>query len=126
MMTMLMKEAKLTHDTEFFKKMDPYVEVTYLNQSFKTPILHNCGKNPKWEESFIVDVKDENALVSIDVFDYETGTTDNLIGSRKLKMSNLTENGGVNKWFIIRYDNSVGGEIHIKTSFKLSKQQALK
>ena len=38
-------------------------------------------------------------------------------------MSNLTENDGVNKWFIIKYDNKIGGEIHIKTSFKLTKQK---
>ena len=31
MMNMLIKEAKLTHDTEFFKKMDPYVDISYLN-----------------------------------------------------------------------------------------------
>lgn len=33
---MLIKEAKLTHDTEFFKKMDPYVEIHYLDQFNKT------------------------------------------------------------------------------------------
>jgi len=38
-------------------------------------------------------------------------------------MSNIKDNHGVNKWFIIKYDNKIGGEIHIKTSFKLTKQK---
>ena len=41
--------AKLTHDTETFGKMDPYVKVTIGGQSQKTKTHNSGGKTPRWE-----------------------------------------------------------------------------
>ena len=42
-------EAKLTRDTEWFSKMDPYVIIETRNQKLKTRVLDGAGKTPKWD-----------------------------------------------------------------------------
>lgn len=51
--TLLIKciNAKLTHDTETFGKMDPYVVVTIGGRKEKTRTHENGGKNPRWGET---------------------------------------------------------------------------
>ena len=41
-------EARLTRDTEFFSKMDPYATIESRQQKFKTRTLQGAGKTPKW------------------------------------------------------------------------------
>ena len=41
-------EAKLTRDTEFFGKMDPFCIVEYRQERYKTAVKDNAGKTPVW------------------------------------------------------------------------------
>ena len=50
-------EAKLTRDTEMFSKMDPYCKIRVRESMFRTKVLNNAGKLPKWNESFEINVK---------------------------------------------------------------------
>ena len=50
-------EARLTRDTEFFSKMDPYVIIETRQQKFKTRTIQGGGKTPKWDQVFDIDVK---------------------------------------------------------------------
>ena len=51
-LTIKLREGKLTHDTEFMGKMSPYCTITFKNQKFKTKIHHEGGKKPIWEDEF--------------------------------------------------------------------------
>ena len=42
-------EAKLTRDTEFFGKMDPFCIIEYRQERHKTQVKQNAGKTPKWD-----------------------------------------------------------------------------
>ena len=42
-------EARLTRDTEFFSKMDPYCTLETRQQKFRTRTLQGAGKTPKWD-----------------------------------------------------------------------------
>lgn len=48
-------EAKLTHDTEFFGKMDPYVKISSEHLGLQTRIHENGGKKPFWDQTFTID-----------------------------------------------------------------------
>lgn len=42
-------EAVLTHDTEMFGKMDPYVRITSEQFGVQTKVCEKGGKKPKWD-----------------------------------------------------------------------------
>ena len=44
------KSAELTHDTELFAKMDPYLIVKCGYETKKSRVHENGGKRPKWNE----------------------------------------------------------------------------
>ena len=43
-------EARLTRDTEFFSKMDPYVTIATRQQQFRTRTIQGGGKKPAWNQ----------------------------------------------------------------------------
>ena len=48
--------ALLVRDTEALGKMDPYLQITYNGQEFKTKIISEGGKNPQWNECFDIEI----------------------------------------------------------------------
>ena len=42
-------EAHLTHDTETFGKMDPYVKFFSREQEWRSATNEDGGKKPKWQ-----------------------------------------------------------------------------
>ena len=71
-----MIEAKLTRDTEWFSKMDPYVVIETRNQKLKTRTLDGAGKTPKWDQVFDVDVKYIGDDMKITVYDEDLTASD--------------------------------------------------
>ncbi len=45
-------EAKLTHDTATFGKMDPFVLVMHNGREYKTKVAKDGGTTPNWGERF--------------------------------------------------------------------------
>ena len=79
-------EAKLTHDTELWGKMDPYVELSYKEQWWKSGCIKSAGLEPKWynlpNQFMVIDypVKDEE--ITLKVFDKDPCKND-LVGECK-------------------------------------------
>ena len=69
-------EARLTRDTEFFSKMDPYCEIQSRMQKFRTRTLQGAGKTPKWNQSFDFDVKYIGDDIHIKVLDEDVSASD--------------------------------------------------
>lgn len=79
-MKLTIVEARLTRDTEFFGKMDPFAVCEYRQQKFKTKVKQNAGKTPVWNEMFTIDVKYIGDDMYIKVFD-EDVTENEAIGA---------------------------------------------
>ena len=79
-------QARLTRDTEFFGKMDPFAVIEYRQQKFKTKVKKNAGKTPRWDEQFTIDVKYIGDDFYVKVFD-EDVTCNEAIGAVMMKMS---------------------------------------
>ena len=47
-LTIIVIEGKLLRDTEAVGKMDPLVEIKYLNQTQRTHTKQEGGKDPFW------------------------------------------------------------------------------
>lgn len=106
-------EAKLTRDTEFFSKMDPYCKLQSRDQTFKTKVLNGAGKLPKWNETFDFSVKYVGDDLQIECLD-EDVTSSDLIGSCTIKLSSLCLNGGMDEWFELQYKGKKSGQLHLK------------
>lgn len=77
-------KARLTHDTEFVFKMDPYVFIRYKDRTERTSVIQGGGKNPIWNQTFYFDVDSMHDLFEFFVMDKDTFTPDDTIGFMKL------------------------------------------
>jgi hypothetical protein len=62
-------EANLTRDTDFLSKMDPFVTFVYNQNIYNTQVLDEAGKNPKWDRTFELIVKNKDDEISFIVMD---------------------------------------------------------
>ena len=69
-------EARLTRNTEFFSKMDPYCIIESRMQKFRTKTKQGAGKTPRWNEAFDLDVKYIGDDLSIKVMDEDVTASD--------------------------------------------------
>ena len=60
--------ALLTHDTETFSNMDPYVKIIIGKEKKKTSTHKDGGKKPKWNEVFTFNPQN-NKSMEITVYD---------------------------------------------------------
>lgn len=80
-------EAKLTHDTEAYGKMDPFCKIFLREEQFLTDIKKKAGKHPTWNQTFDIDVKYIGDDFKIECWDFEKIGSNDLIGETKIKVS---------------------------------------
>jgi len=114
MLTIEVREGKLTHDTEIMGKMSPYCTLVFNGKKLKTKIHNYGGKTPKWGDKFQLEVKSHTEEIFLRVWDQDMTTSD-AVGFTKVKMSSLMINKGVEDWFTITFDNKPAGEIFLVT-----------
>ena len=95
-------EAHLTHNTETFGKMDPYVKLSCRNgdDHWKSGVMGGAGKNPVWDHDNVWDLEvhylgDELTYVVMD----EEVFKDDFVGEGKTKLGALAVHGGFDEWF---------------------------
>ena len=49
-------EGKLYRNTELFGNMDPFCRLEHRGKKYKTKVIDEGGKNPKWNETFEVPI----------------------------------------------------------------------
>jgi Ca2+-dependent lipid-binding protein len=116
-LTLRVKEGKLSRDTEVFGQMSPYVTISFKGKKFKTKVHDNGGKKPAWTDEFVLEVTDHTEEMVLRVWDQDMTTSD-AVGFTKIKMSSMMINCGVEDWFTIMYDNKPAGEIMLSTTFE--------
>ncbi len=84
-------EGKLFRDTEAIGKMDPFVEIQYIEKKYRTTVLEEGGKNPVWNQSFDIQIENSNDNIKITCFD-EDPLTNDLIGETTLTADELIYN----------------------------------
>jgi Ca2+-dependent lipid-binding protein len=109
-------EAKLTHDTEWFAKMDPFCRINVREQTFETKVIKKGGKLPSWKEEFSIDVLYVGDDLNICVLDKDLASVD-VVGEAVIKLSALCCNGGTDDWYGLNYKGKSAGRIHLKGIF---------
>ena len=116
-LTIQIKEGKLTHDTEVLGKMSPYITLVFNGKKLKTKIHDRGGKTPKWGDKFQLEVESHTEEIFMRVWDQDLTTSD-AVGFTKIKLSSLMINKGTEDWFTITYDNKPAGEILLQSWFE--------
>jgi Ca2+-dependent lipid-binding protein len=93
--------------------MDPYCILKVRDDTWRTKVLDEAGKLPKWNETFDIPVKYVGDDLNIQVLD-EDLTKSDLVGSANIKMTSLCCNGGMDDWFDIQYKGKKAGTVHLK------------
>eukprot|EP00347_Sterkiella_histriomuscorum_P008348 403345445 len=115
-LTIKVVEGKLTRDTETFGKMDPFVQIEYNGNKYKTRVHQGGGKTPSWNHEIQLHVGGLNDDLTLKVMD-EDVTKDDFIGMTLIKMSSLCINNGVRDWFSINYKTKSAGQVLLETRY---------
>ena len=85
--------------------MDPYVQIHYDGNIFKTQVLDEAGKHPVWNMSFDITIKNISDEITFVVLDKDLTDSDE-IGRRTLQIKDIINTDSfVDKFFIIKYDH---------------------
>lgn len=96
--------AKLTFDTDWFTRMDPYVRIRVGDQTYKTGTAWNAGKNPSWSDVFTFKIGSETCL-TFEILDSDT-LKDDHVGSGTVELSQVFTRGTTQEWVNVNSNSS--------------------
>ncbi len=96
--------GKLIRDTEAIGEMDPYVYVECRGQRYKTSIIEEGGKNPRWDQDLTIPMVSFTDRVIIGCNEQDL-ITDDIIGSTDMEFYEIINLNGFKKWIDINYKN---------------------
>jgi hypothetical protein len=108
--------ARLTRDTDFFTKMDPYCVVTFGTQRQKTRVASGAGKNPSWSEQFVFKRTFEDTL-QISVYDYDSTSKDDIVGEGAVSVQKVTATPNWEDWVELQHRGRKAGEVRLSCTF---------
>ncbi|OVA02069.1 C2 calcium-dependent membrane targeting [Macleaya cordata] len=80
-------------DTEWISRQDPYVCLEYGGNKFRTRTCTDGGKNPTFQEKFIFTLIEGLRELSVSVWNSNTLTYDDFIGSGKVQLHKVLSQG---------------------------------
>lgn len=103
--------ADLLRDTDWVGKMDPFVRMNINGNIFVTSVAKKGGKNPKWNESFLVPLVG-NGIGLFSVWDLD-GIKQEIIGDIEFNLFNL-EKQGKNVDLKLEHQGKCAGTLHLQ------------
>lgn len=86
------KSATLTHDTEVFGKMDPFINVMIGNQKHTSAVAKDAGKTPSWCDQFNFKIMNDTML-TFTIYDYDTMSSNDFIAEGSCALANAFQGG---------------------------------
>ncbi|OMJ89358.1 hypothetical protein SteCoe_8563 [Stentor coeruleus] len=108
--------AKLIRDTETFGKMDPYCKVILGAQNQRTRVADGAGKFPNWQEQLVFRKTYEDSM-TIEVWDYDSASNDDLVGTGILTMQRATSKPNWEDWVEITHRGVKAGDVRVSITF---------
>ena len=92
-------EAKLTRNTEWVGRMDPYLQF-YLDgqEIYKTATKDVAGYTPVWNEETSIECKDLTTAVRFVVMDEDDMTADDVVGEGNYTLQTFCQEAGADLW----------------------------
>ncbi|KAH9304130.1 hypothetical protein KI387_008534, partial [Taxus chinensis] len=80
-------------DTEWISRQDPYVCLEYANSKFRTKTCTDGGKNPTFNEKFVLPLIEGLREVNLSVWNSNTLSFDDLIGTGRILLQRVLSSG---------------------------------
>jgi len=107
-LTLKIVEGKLTRNTELFGNMDPFIQIEYRDQKFRTKVNDGGGLNPTWNETFIIPIVSVEELLIIVCKDKDL-LIDDFIGKIEVEVQELCAKEIKRKWVSLFCDETKSG-----------------
>jgi len=115
--------AKLTHNTEHFGKMSPYVKVLVGNQVEKTAKVKKGHLNPVWGETELWFDYFGDEMITFEVWHDELILKDDLVGSQSFSLSSFLSRGdSFNDWIPLLWKGGDAGALEVAFQFFPERQ----
>ena len=115
-------EARVETDLNTFGDMDPYVEIEHRMERFKTKTCTNGGKEPKFDETFVYNVKYIGDDFTMRLMNKNTMLNDELMGEAVIKVSSLCI-PDFDEWFRVTVSGKDNGAIRFRAVWEPSESQ---
>eukprot|EP00249_Psilotum_nudum_P032157 c47347_g1_i1 orf=183-1196(+) len=116
--------CKNLKDTEWLSKQDPYVVLEYANARFRTKTDTDGGRNPSFNEKFSLSLIEGLREVNIQVWNSNSVTYDDFIGSGKILLSKVLSSGyDDSSWPLATKSGKHAGEARVIMHFANAKNQ---
>ncbi|EFJ43588.1 hypothetical protein VOLCADRAFT_106750 [Volvox carteri f. nagariensis] len=90
-LTVTIEYAKDLKDKDWFGKQDPFAVIRVGGQTFRTRTHNNGGKNPVWNETFNINIVNDNTI-DMTIYDSDLGK-DDFIGTATISLVKAREQG---------------------------------
>ncbi|XP_008813813.2 elicitor-responsive protein 1-like [Phoenix dactylifera] len=105
-------------DTELFSRQDPYVCLEYANSKFRTRTCTDGGRNPTFQDKFRIPLIEGLREISIIVWNSNTFTADDFIGSGRVQLQKVLSQGyDDSSWPIQTRSPRYAGEVKLIMHF---------
>ncbi|KAH7292303.1 hypothetical protein KP509_29G061200 [Ceratopteris richardii] len=106
-------------DVEFIGKSDPYAVLCIGEQKHRSKTIHDGGKSPVWNESFLFEIPDGPHELQIVVYDDEKHGSDEAMGSVLIPLNQLFAERQVEpcKFKVQRPNGKCEGELELGLKF---------
>lgn len=86
--------------------------------------MDGADKLPKWDETFTFSVRDDTQLLKVEIHGSDP-TKDDLLGGVDVQVPGLMcASSAIDEWYTILYEGESAGQVHLKTVWTPSHQQA--
>ncbi|KAK7294984.1 hypothetical protein RJT34_17885 [Clitoria ternatea] len=114
----ILVSAKGLHSSDFLKKMDPYVILTYRTQEHRSSVAKGAGSKPRWNESFLFTVSDSATELNLRLMDQDTFSKDDFLGEAKINLEAVFVEGSVPETaYNVVKDQNYCGEVKVALAF---------
>lgn len=109
--------AKLTRNTEFFGKMDPYCRVIIGKQKLESQVCRNGGKHPHWEDTLVFK-RNSEPICHVELKEKDWLLPDDLIGCCEVNLNEVESQKRVLKWYPMAFKGKPVGQVLLEISYE--------
>ena len=113
--------ARLTYDTEWFARMDPYCKVTVGGTVQQTGVAVNQSKTPSWQDTLTFRVNNDMSM-NVLLFDKDYVTRDDYIAECNINLQEVYNKRVHNGWYPVNHKGRPAGQIMISFEFRPENQ----
>jgi len=110
--------AEITHDVDWFEKMDPLIIFNHNGQQVRSSTCFNGGKRPYWSDQLEFQVS-QNDIITLTIYDHNTFERNQVVANGEIQLSKVFAMGGnLQDSIPIYHHNHPSGVINIYFEYK--------